>query len=807
MPEKAARPSILIVDDAPENLDVLKAALMEEYMVRPAINGQVALRLAGLDPQPDLILLDVMMPGMDGFEVCRRLKANEITREIPVIFVTARGEVQDELEGLRLGAVDYLTKPVSPHILHARVRTHLALRGARQELEENNRRLYEINERLTDSMEQLSASEDRFRGLVQTIPDIVYKIDTEGKFTFLNKSIERLGYHQSDLIGKHFTEIIHSADIPDVSLSKVLERIDPGSADPERKVFDERRSGLRMTIGLEIRLKTRKGMTDGVFELKNIDDRLINVEVNSTGLYGEVGNATAYRTRQYIGTVGVIRDVTERQKAQQAFMEERRLLRWLIDAVPLPIFFFGNDGRLIFSNVPFRRFIGREEGDAEGLELQAMFHHEDRDKIVGMVTTLLTDPQRDRLHMEAALHAFGEELTCDMDILLCKFRRTEQELPAMIGVLVDITEQKAIHARLVDARQQAEAASRAKGDFLANMSHEIRTPLNAVIGLTHLCLQTTLTGQQRDYLNKVHLAANVLLHLVNDILDFSRIEADRLTLEDCPFDLEEVLGRVEAMLSVTSRQKGLELVFDTCKDVTRQLQGDSFRLGQVLANLTGNAIKFTEKGAVRLSTEVEEETPERVTLRFTVRDTGIGMTQEQLRGLFREFTQADSSITRKYGGTGLGLAISKRLVEMMGGRIGVESQPGVGSRFYFTIPFLKHQGPVVETDPEAAARDTREEGERGREPAAMEGEASCEELPPERLTELFREATGLLGVYDSAVERVVDELLGLCPCGARRKRAEGLRAALSVYDFETGLERLSEWAREEGIAMEDLDDQ
>ncbi|MBF0295152.1 MAG: PAS domain S-box protein [Magnetococcales bacterium] len=802
MPENAARPSILIVDDAPENLDVLKTALMEEYMVRPAINGQVALRLAGLDPQPDLILLDVMMPGMDGFEVCRRLKASEITREIPVIFVTARGEIQDELEGLQLGAVDYLTKPVSPHILHARVRTHLALRRASQELEEKNRRMYEINERLTDSMEQLSASEDRFRGLVQTIPDIVYKIDTEGKFTFLNKSIERLGYHQSDLIGRHFTEIIHSADIPDVTLNKVLERIGSGNANPEQKLFDERRSGMRMTVGLEIRLKTRKGMTDGVFELKNIDDRLVNVEVNSTGLYGEVGNATAYRTRQYIGTVGVIRDVTERQKAQQAFMEERKLLRWLIDAVPLPIFFLGNDGRLIFSNVPFRRFIGREDGDTEGLELHEMFHQEDRDKIVGMVTTLLTDPQRERLHMEAELRACGEERPCAMDLLLSKFRRTDQDLPAMIGVLVDITEQKAIHARLVDARQQAEAASRAKGDFLANMSHEIRTPLNAVIGLTHLCLQTTLTVQQRDYLLKVQLASKTLLHLVNDILDFSRLEAGRLTMENFPFALEEVLGRVEALLSVSSRQKGLQLVLDTCKKVTYLLQGDAFRLGQVLANLAGNAIKFTEKGSVHLSIEVEEENPERVSLRFTVQDTGIGMSQEQLRGLFREFTQGDSSITRKYGGTGLGLVISKRLVEMMGGRIGVESHPGVGSRFYFTLSFLKHQGPVGEMEPAA-----REEVEPEMVPAIREEDALCKELSPERLAGLFRDAVRLLGVYDSAVERVVDELVASCPCGARRQRAEGLRAALAVYDFETGLERLRVWAMEEGIAMEDLDDQ
>ncbi len=220
------KPLILIVDDAPENLDILKRTLLDEYMVRPAINGPLALRLALMTPQPDLILLDIMMPEMDGYEVCRQLKRDLRTQDIPVIFVTAKTGDQDELEGLQIGAVDYITKPINPCIVQARVKTHLTVRNFNQEMEEKNRRLYEINERMTDSMEQLSASEERFRSLVQTIPDIVYKIDAEGRFTFLNKSVERLGYHQSDLIGKHFSEIIHHAD--------VLEQLVPLAGSPSR---------------------------------------------------------------------------------------------------------------------------------------------------------------------------------------------------------------------------------------------------------------------------------------------------------------------------------------------------------------------------------------------------------------------------------------------------------------------------------------------------------------------------------------------------------------------------------------------
>ena len=298
MSNKPIKGSILIVDDAPENLDILKNALMDEYMVRPAINGPLALRLAVMEPQPDLILLDIMMPGMDGYEVCHQLKKDIRTQEIPVIFVTAKTGDEDELEGLKIGAVDYITKPISPPIVKRRVKTQLALRNFNREMEKKNRRLYEINERLTDSMEQLSASEERFRSLVQTIPDIVYKIDEDGKFTFLNRSIERLCYHQSELIGKHFTEIIHSADIKNASLARVIERIGKGTPNPDQKVFDERRTGVRMTVGLEIRLNSKPGKSEEVFEIKNIEPPMVDVEINSTGLYGEVGQETSRRTRR-----------------------------------------------------------------------------------------------------------------------------------------------------------------------------------------------------------------------------------------------------------------------------------------------------------------------------------------------------------------------------------------------------------------------------------------------------------------------------------------------------------------------------
>ena len=240
-----------------------------------------------------------------------------------------------------------------------------------------------------------------------------------------------------------------------------------------------------------------------------------------------------------------------------------------------------------------------------------------------------------------------------------------------------------------EAKSQAEAASQIKDEFLANMSHEIRTPMNAIIGLSHLCMQTVMSWKQQDYLQKIHGSAKSLLGILNDILDISKIEAGKMEIERTTFDLEEVMGNLATIVGNRSQEKRLEFLMQTDPDVPNLLIGDPLRLSQVLINLAGNAVKFTEKGEVMVRVELVRETGDEVILRFIVKDTGIGMTQKEIDKLFRPFTQADSSITRRFGGTGLGLTISKRFVEMMGGRIWVESTPGVGSNFIFVARFQK----------------------------------------------------------------------------------------------------------------------
>ncbi|MBF0383124.1 MAG: response regulator [Magnetococcales bacterium] len=289
------------------------------------------------------------------------------------------------------------------------------------------------------------------------------------------------------------------------------------------------------------------------------------------------------------------------------------------------------------------------------------------------------------------IHPDGEVRTIKAAAIVERDETTKAPL-RMVGVNWDITEQKLLESSIKEAKELAETASQSKSEFLANMSHEIRTPMNAVIGLSDLALQVDSSPQIQDYLNKISNSSRSLLRIINDILDFSKIEAGKLELEEADFLLRDIFDHLADLFRTQVTNKHLELVMCVSQECRFELNGDSLRLEQVLLNLIGNALKFTDEGEVEVQVQTNDESKDHVVLQFSIRDTGIGMTDSQIANLFQAFSQADSSTTRKFGGTGLGLSICQRLVEMMGGSIWVESAKNRGSTFYFTANFKRKLG-------------------------------------------------------------------------------------------------------------------
>ena len=339
--------------------------------------------------------------------------------------------------------------------------------------------------------------------------------------------------------------------------------------------------------------------------------------------------------------------------------------------------------KLLSVNDAYLAFTGYSREECSSDRHSTYVNTEDRDQVAALVQRLEAGEINSYRNERRYRTRSGEVRWAD--VLTSAIRDVEGHLTATITIVSDVTARKESERLLAEAKERAEEATHAKSMFLANMSHEIRTPMNAVIGLSHLALKTELSPKQRDYLQKIHNAGTSLLGIINDILDFSKIEAGKIQMEQKDFRYDEVLGGVAAVFGQRIEEKGLELLFDTKADVPQDLSGDPLRLGQVLMNLVGNAVKFTQSGQVQVVTRLLEQSGDKVKLQIEVRDSGIGMTPEQSERLFQPFSQADGSTTRKYGGTGLGLTISKRFVEMMGGTIWLESTPGAGSTFGFNV--------------------------------------------------------------------------------------------------------------------------
>ncbi|NCC25881.1 MAG: PAS domain S-box protein [Deltaproteobacteria bacterium] len=381
----------------------------------------------------------------------------------------------------------------------------------------------------------------------------------------------------------------------------------------------------------------------------------------------------------------VYRDITAKKRIEEALAKSEARFRVIFQRANTGIAFADETGEIITANQSLSQLLGYSDEEIVGMNFGQFTHPEDLPQELYFFRAIQR-AERDEYRIEKRyITKSGETLW--VDVAVAVIRDYEGQAVNFVGMVIDITERKQVEEALREAKEAAEAASRAKSEFLANMSHEIRTPMNAVTGLTQLCLGTDLDARQRDYLQKIQRSSAMLLGIINDILDFSKIEAGRLELDEREFSLEGVLEQLSTLFTARAEEKGLELFFRLGPDVPGFLRGDSLRLEQALSNLLSNAIKFTEQGEVELAIARIGQEGENVHLAFAVRDTGIGISPEEGERLFKAFSQADTSTTRMYGGTGLGLIISQRLAGLMGGSLAMESEPGRGSTFTFKAVF------------------------------------------------------------------------------------------------------------------------
>ena len=411
------------------------------------------------------------------------------------------------------------------------------------------------------------------------------------------------------------------------------------------------------------------------------DGTLYTAEMTITPVRDCSGKITNY--------IAITQDVTERRDAEEALKAAEEHYRLLFERNQAGLFRYSTDQIIIDANDAFAAILGYSRHEIVGLHRKdIVFDAQESERVWARLKQ-----ERILTNIESCLKRKNGEAVW----IIASLNWVEEDTAAPIvhGSCIEITERKLAELTISKAKEAAEAANRAKSQFLASMSHEIRTPMNGVIGMTSLLLGTPLNAEQRQYVEIVHASGKTLLGVINNILDFSKIEARRLVLETIDFDLRIPLREATEIVALEAHRKGLELTCTIGREVPSLVKGDPARLRQILINLLANAVKFTSKGEIALEVELQAEYGEVASLRFVVKDTGIGFSPNQAPFLFAPFTQADGSYTRRYGGTGLGLTICKQLVELMRGRIGAQSSAGKGATFWFTIAFEKQHQPVL----------------------------------------------------------------------------------------------------------------
>jgi PAS domain S-box len=549
------------------------------------------------------------------------------------------------------------------------------------ESRERNRRLFagivrDITERKR-AEQALRDSESAARAVFETAVDGIITIDQAGKILAANPSALRMfGYQIEEIAGHNVSMLMPEPDRRnhDGYLARYLATGERRVIGIGRTVEGQRKDGSRFPMELSV-------------------GRAV------------IGDAFVF--------TGIVRDITERKRAEQALRDSESKTRAIFETAVDGIITIDTSGHILTANPAALRLFDYRSTELVGRNISMLMPEPDRSGHDGYLARYLATGERRIIGIGRTVQGRRKDGSL-FPMELSVGEATVGNARTFTGIIRDITDRKRSEADLraameiaaeraraeqamQEAKETAEAAARAKADFLANMSHEIRTPMNAIIGMAHLALLTDPNPRQRSYLKKIQQAGRHLLGIINDILDFSKNEAGKLKLESTEFEMDRVMETVSGLVSEKATSKGLELIFSIADGVPRYVIGDPLRLGQILINFANNAVKFTETGEIEIGVHLEEDLGDAARLRFQVRDTGIGLTSEQISRLFSSFQQADMSTTREYGGTGLGLAISKGLAELMGGTTGVESTPGKGSTFWFTALLRKGKPPRMLT--------------------------------------------------------------------------------------------------------------
>ena len=505
---------------------------------------------------------------------------------------------------------------------------------------------------------EIRESESKYRQLIEEAGVTMFTADLYGTFTYVSSRCHSLtGYTVDELTGKSFGVLI----LPD-SLQSVIEQ------------YQQQVSTLQPESTVEFPIVTKQG-------------HLKWVEQHAVLLYNEFLQATGYQC--------VVRDVTERKAAEQRIKRSEELMRVqreeyqfrlqsVLDNTPSIVFIKDLKGRYLIINKSFREMyavtdeqvIGKTDFDFDNPEEAARYKKSD-DQVIQTLSSIETE-EKFKCHRNGIQH-----------LLLVKFPLFDKTntIYGVGGIATDFTENVQYRHKLIEAKKKAESAEQLQEQFLANMSHEIRTPMNGITGMTNILMGTKLDTQQTEFVKIIKQSSDSLLFLINDILDLSKIKAGKLTLEKTSFNLREIIENTLAPFHLKAKEKKIDLMLVQGGQLPAMIEGDPYRLTQILNNLLSNAMKFTERGSVKLVVKQTQQTEKNIQLEFSVTDTGVGIPEDKLDSIFNSFEQASSSTTRQFGGTGLGLAITKKLVEMQEGKIGVTSKPGSGATFHFTIQY------------------------------------------------------------------------------------------------------------------------